>query len=79
MGCMRPSKSDEGLNFHLRIKVHAMTEAPMQAARTIRTVTAVCGRAEEYSVVLLCVGVGALLEPVVVRYTTDLDVLTEDG
>lgn len=55
-----------------------MTEAPTQAARTIRTVTAVCGRAAEVSVVSLCVGEGALLRPVV-RYTMDLEGLTADG
>jgi len=58
--------------------VHAMTEAPTQAARTMRTVTAVCGRAAEVSVVSLCVGEGALLRPVV-RYTMDLEGLTADG
>jgi len=68
MGCMRPSKSEDGLNFHLRMMVHAMTAAPTDAAMTMRTVTAACGMLAEDEVEPVCVGVGALL---LVRYTMD--------
>jgi len=68
MGCMRPSKSEEGLNFHLRMMVHPITAAPTDAAMTMRTVIAVADMPEEDEGELVCVGVGVLLE---VRYTTD--------
>lgn len=67
---MRPSKSDEGLNFHLRMMVHTMTEAPTDAAMTTRTVIAACDMPEEdeVDVELVCVGVGIAL---LVRYKID--------
>lgn len=68
MGCMRLPKSDEGLNFHLRMMVHTMTEAPIDTAMMMRTVTAACEMPEEDEVELVCVGDGALL---LVRYKMD--------
>lgn len=70
MGCMRPSKSDEGLNFHLRMMVHTMTAAPTEAAMTITTVIAACDMPEEsvFESELVCVGAGVWL---VVKYRTD--------
>jgi len=38
MGCMRSSKLDEGLNFHLRMMVQMMAVPAMHEATTIRTV-----------------------------------------
>jgi len=69
MGCMRPSKSEEGLNFHLRMIVHTIIAAPTDAAMTMRTVIAAFDMPEEDEVELVCVAVGALL--LVVKYKMD--------
>ena len=68
MGCIRPSKSEEGLNFHLRMTVHTIIAAPTDAPMTIRTVIAALDMPEEVEDELVCVAVGVLL---VVRYKMD--------
>lgn len=68
MGCIRPSKSEEGLNFHLRMMVHTIIAAPTDAPMTIRTVIAALDMPEEVEDELVCVAVGVLL---VVRYKMD--------
>lgn len=47
MGVMRLSKSDEGLNFHLRMMVKPIAMAPTQEAMTMMTVSAALGMEEE--------------------------------
>jgi hypothetical protein len=66
MGCMRFSKSEDGLNFHFLMMVQMTATPPMAAAMTMRTVTVVC--------FVLSAGAGAEVEdaatPVLVAKTS---------
>ena len=82
MGAMRSSKSEDGLNFHLRITVQPMATAATQDAITMITVRAVFGTDAEAPLTTgTDVSVGAA-DPVTVwntKLAECLEVLLEHG
>ena len=78
IGVMRLSKSDDGLNFHLRMTVQPIAMAPTQEAMTMMTVSAALGMEEEADEVvaaaLLLVAVESDAVMVCVMKFTDLEV-----
>ena len=77
IGVMRLSKSDDGLNFHLRMTVQPMAIAPTHEAMTMMTVSAALGIEEEalevLAAALLAVGPESDVVTVCVKKFTDLE------